>query len=245
MCNYFRIDDGEWKPKCLFAATLLFFLLVLSSGSIAGASEAHSLLQFKNDRVTGVLRQISLREVLEQFHNEFAIEYIVPGEELDKHLSADLFEESVPEALSKILASWDYALQVDHQERVQQIFVVAKMEPLAIKKDTVKTPGSKKDTFPGKLIGNESIIKTSKKTQTPLPEVEVEENSERDAVGFPMFLRPSEALRPMVIQPPQGGPMIIQPSSHSMEVIPASGFLPMEILPVSEDARMEFFEEHN
>jgi hypothetical protein len=49
----------------------------------------------------------------------------------------------------------------------------------------------------------------------------------------------------MVIQPPQGDPMPIQPSSDIMQVIPGSGYPPMDILPVSEDARMEFIKENN
>jgi hypothetical protein len=61
----------------------------------------------------------------------------------------------------------------------------------------------------------------------------------------PMFVVPSEKLRPMFIQPPQGGAMYVQPSSDVMQVIPASGYPPMDVLPVSEDAGKGFFEGRN
>jgi len=70
-------------------------------------------------------------------------------------------------------------------------------------------------------------------------------NPDRAAMPSPKFIEPSEKLRPMVIQPPQGDPMPIQPSSDIMQVIPASGYPPMDIIPASEDAQMEFIEGHN
>jgi hypothetical protein len=239
MNNYPSAKPGQEKIQRLVAGILLLSWLVLGTEGIGVASETHSLLQIQGDRITGVLTQVPLRMVLEQLQEKLAIEYVVPGEELDRPVSANLVAETASKALSKILASWDYALQVDQQGRVQQVFVAAKMGTIEIEKNAVKTSESKMADFPRKMTRSEPILRTPK-TQVLLPGTEMTSNSEGDAMVSPMFIVPSEELRPMVIQPPQGGPMRIQPSSDFMQVIPASGYPPMDILPVSEDAQREF-----
>ena len=240
MNNYTSAKRGQKKSKQLVAGILLLSWLVLGSAGIGVASETPSLLQFQGDRITGVLNHVSLRTVLEQFREKLAIEYVVPREELDKPVSANLGGEPVTKALSKILASWDYALQVDHQGRVHQIFVVTKNGTIKNEKNPVKTSESKVAALPKNMTRSEPILLTSK-TRVLLPEVEMTSNPERDA----MASLSSEKLPPMVIQPSQTGPMSIQTSSTFMQVIPASGYPPMEILPVSEEARREFMELHN
>jgi len=241
MSNYPSANSGQEKIKRLFAGILLLSWLVLGNGGIGVASETHSQLHFQGDRITGVLRQVPLRTVLEQLQEKLAIEYVVPGEELDKPVSANLAGGPVIKALSKILASWNYALQVDQQGRVQQIFVVAKMGPIEIEKNAVKTSEYKMAAFPKKMTRSEPILKTPKTAILPSG-TEMTSNPERDATVSPMFIGPSEKLRPMVIQSPQEGAMYVQPSSDVMHVIPASGYPPMDILPASEDAQMGFFE---
>ena len=244
MSNYPSANSSQEKIKRLFAGILLLSWLVLGNGGFGVASETHSLLQIQGDRITGVLSQVPLRTVLEQLQEKLAIEYVVPGEELDKPVSANLAGEPVSKALSKILAPWDYALQVDQHGRVHQIFVVAKMGTIEIEKNTVKTSESKMATFPRKMTRSEPILMTPK-TGTLSSGTEMTSNPERDAMVSPMFVVPSEKLRPMFIQPPQGGAMYVQPSSDVMQVIPASGYPPMDILPVSEDAGKGFFEGRN
>jgi hypothetical protein len=244
MSNYPSANSGQEKIKRLFGGILLLSWLVLGNQSLGVASETHSQLQIQGDRITGVLSQVPLRTVLEQLKEKLAIEYVVPGEELDKLVSANLAGEPVSKALSKILASWDYALQVDQQGRVHQIFVVDKMGAIEIEKNAVRTTESKMADPPRKMTRSEPTPRTPK-TQVLLPGTEMASNPERDAMVSPMFIEPSEKFRPMVIQPPQGDPMPIQPSSDVMQVIPAWGYPPMDILPVSEDARMEFIKENN
>jgi hypothetical protein len=241
MGNYPSAKPGQKKIKRLVAGILLLSWLVLGNGALGVASEAHSQLQFQGDRITGVLSQVPLRTVLEELQEKLAIEYVVPGEELDKPVSANLAGEPVVKALSRILASWDYALQVDQQGRVRQIFVAAKMGSIEIEKRAVKTSESKIAAFPKNTTRSEPILRTPKR-QVLLPGTEMTSNPERDAMVSPMFIEPSEKLRPMVIQSPQGGAMYVQPSSDVMQVIPASGYPPMDILPASEDAQMGFFE---
>jgi len=243
MSNYPSAKPSQEKIQRLVAGILLFSWLVLGNGGIGVASETHSLLQIQGDRITGVLSQVPLRTVLEQLQQKLAIEYVVPEEELDKPVSANLADEPVGKALSKILASWDYALQVNQQGRVHQIFVVAKMGLIDIEKNAVKTAESKMADFPRKMTRSEPILKTPK-TRTLLAETAMTSNPEGVAMGSPMFMGSSENLRPMVLQPPQGGSMRIQPSSNFMPMIPASGYPPMEIHPVSEDAQRAFKEGH-
>jgi hypothetical protein len=244
MNNYTTAKPGQKKIKRLVVGILMLSWLVLGNGGLGLASETQSLLQIQGDRITGVLNQVPLRTVLERLQEKLAIEYVVPGEELDKPVSANLGGEPVTKALSKILASWDYALQIDQQGRVHKIFVVDKMGPIEIEKNAVKTFNSKTADFPRMRTRSESILKTPK-TQVLLSGTEMTSNPEEDAMVSPMFIDSSEMLPPMVIQPPQGGPMSIQPSSNFMQVIPASGYPPMEIHPVSEEAQRDFMEGHN
>jgi hypothetical protein len=244
MSNYHRVNPAQEKIQRVFAGILLLSWLILGIGGVGVASETHSLLQIHGDRITGALNQVPLRTVLEQLQEKLAIEYVVPGEELDKPVSANLGGEPVSKALSKILASWDYALQVDQQGRVHQIFVVSKNGTIENEKNPVKTSESKMAAFPRKMTRSESILRTPK-AQVPLPGTEMASNPEGDAMVSPMFIGSSEKLRPTVMQPTQGGPMSIQPSSSFMQVIPASGYPPMEIHPVSAEAQRDFLEGHN
>jgi hypothetical protein len=228
------------KIRRLVAGILLLSWLVLGNGGLGLASTAHSPLEIQGDRITGVLMQVPLRTVLARIQEKLAIEYVVPEEELDRLVSANLTGEPVIKSLSKILASWDYALQVDHLGRVHQIFVVAKAKTIEIEKNDVKTvenePVSEAFTSRALLSGTEM---TSNPESVNVP------NSEWDVMASPMGFVPSEESPPMVIQPPQGRSMNIQPPSNLMEVIPASGTSLMDISPVSEDEQMEFIESHN
>jgi len=252
MSNYFSASSGQENTKRTVAGILLFIMLVLGHGGIGMASETHSLLHIQRDRITGVLTQVPLRMVLGQLQEKLAIDSVVPEEELDKLVSANLAGEPVIKALSKILAPWDYALQVGLEGRVHQIFVVAKAEPSEIKGNEVKASEYNPAIFTGKMEGREPVPEAS--TAHPfLPGTERAANleavhvpnPERDAIVSPMGIVPSEDLPQMVIHSPKGRSMKIQPSTDSMQVIPASGYPPMEILPASEDVRMEFIEGHN
>jgi len=246
MSNYPSASSGQEKILRLVAGMLLLSWLVLGNGGLGEASETQSLLQIQRDRITGVLTQVPLGKVLEQLQEKLAIEYVVPGEELDKPVSANLTGESVIKTLSKILVSWDYAFQVDQQGKVNKIFVVDKMRPIEIEENAVKISEPKMAAFPENenMTRSEPILRMPK-SQILLPGTKMTSNPERDAMPSPMFIEPLEELRPMGIQPSQDGPMGIQPSSNFMPVIPASGYPPMDILPVSEDAQREFLEGHN
>ena len=243
MGNYPRANPKQEKIQLLVAVISLCSCLVLGNGGYGVASEPPPLLQIQGERITGVLNQVPLRTVLAQLQQKLSIEYVVPRGELDKPVSANLTGDPVVKALSKILASWDYALQQDHQGKVHQIFVVAKIGLIEAEKNTVKAFESKMATLPRKMPRSESVLSLPK-TQALLPEAELTSGSEKDPTVSPMVIEPDN-IPPMVIQPSQSGPMPIQPSSNFMQVIPASGYSKMDILPVSEEAGREFLEGQN
>jgi len=244
MSNYTSAKTGREKLQWIVSGMLLCSWLVLGNGGVGVASTKYPMLQIHGNRITGVLRQVPLRTVLARLREKLAIEYVVSNEELDKPVSANFAGELVTNALSKILASWDYALQVDQQGRVQQIFVVTKIGSTEIKKSSGKTSESIMAALPGKMMRSEPIHRTHK-TQVFLPGTENASKSEAGITISPMFSGSSQNSYPMNIPSPQGSVMGIQPTSKFMQVIPASAYPPMDILPVSGDVQMEFIKGYN
>ena len=232
------------KFQRFLTGIFLLICLVAGNGGYGIASETHSHVQIQGDRITGVLIQVPLRRVLDQLHEKLAVEYDVPEKELDKLVSVNLVGETVSNALTKVLSSWDYALRVDQKGRVHQIFVAAKIGPFETRKNAEKTSESQMAIFPRKMMESEPIYKTSN-PNILLSRAEIPSQPEKDAISTLNFLGTSEKIRPMVIQSSPRTPMSIQSSSNFMQVIPASGYPPMDILPVSEDALREFIEAHN
>ena len=252
MRNDHSANPGQKKIQGLVAGILLLSWLILGNGGVGVASETPFRLQVQGDRITGVLSQVPLRTVLEKLQQKLAIEYVVPEEELDRLVSANFTGEPVIKALSKILTPWDYALQVDQEGRVHQIFVVAKAEPIEIEDNEVKVTESTIVAFSREMAKSEMATETSKARDflpnaemTLNPEAVIVSDPERGLMASPMSIVPSEELPQMVIHSYQGEEMNIQSSTDSMQVIPASGYTPMDILPASEDVRMEFLEGHN
>lgn len=114
-------------PKVLLVVIFLVSLCVVGNVAFGLASNGKGPLQIQQGRVTGTVTQIPLHIILEQLHEQLGIEYTAPKEELEKHVSVELQQESLEQALAKILASWDYALKIDPAGKVQQIFVVRKI----------------------------------------------------------------------------------------------------------------------
>jgi len=83
-------------------------------------------LTIEQTRVSGTVSQVPLRVLLDQLQEQLGIIYTATPEELAKPVSVVLHQMSVPQALEKMLATWDYALQRDHMGRIRQLFVVKK-----------------------------------------------------------------------------------------------------------------------
>ena len=116
------------KTNALLVVGVFFVSLSLVGNDGVGlASRVNSPLQIHHESVTGSVMQSPLRSILDQFQEQLGIAYQAPKEELEERVSVDLQGESLPQALAKILAPWDYALTRDPAGRVQEIFVVRKI----------------------------------------------------------------------------------------------------------------------
>jgi len=90
------------------------------------AAQGSGPLTIEQARVSGTVSQVPLRVVLDQLQEQLGIAYTAAPEDLAKPVSVVLHQVSVPQALEKLLATWDYALQRDHTGRIRQLFVVKK-----------------------------------------------------------------------------------------------------------------------
>lgn len=116
------------KTNALLVGGVFFVSLSLAGhGGIGLASMVIGSLQIQHESVTGSVMQLPLRIILDQFQEQLGIAYQAPKEELEQRVSVALHGESLPQALAKILAPWDYALTIDPAGRVQEIFVVRKI----------------------------------------------------------------------------------------------------------------------
>lgn len=110
----------------LVVGMFLVGLSLVGHGGLGMASTVIEPLQIHQERVTGTVRQWSLRLLLDQFQEQLGIKYQASNEVLEERVSVDLEGESLPQALDKILAQWDYAITVDPTGKVQEIFIVEK-----------------------------------------------------------------------------------------------------------------------
>ncbi len=237
MSNYPSVQVGKGNRTRVIGGLLFLSCMLLANGSLVFASETRSQLKITGDSIAGVLIKVPLHVVLEELREKLVIEFDVPQEERDKLISANLTGESVKKSLSKILSPWDYAFQVNGQGRVQQVFVVSKIFPT----ENLNTPVKIGEPQMAVLANRE--IQLSRKTPNSSGSISSPEfyySPERIMETLSNFGEISESGVPMPIQETQGNPGNIQPSSSFMQVIPASGFPPMEILPVGEEMQREF-----
>ena len=111
----------------LLMGMFLVGLSIVGNDGVGLASTVNGPLQIHQESVTGRVLQLPLRSILDQFQEQLGIAYQAPEEELEERVSFDLQGESLPQALAKILAPWDYALSIDPAGRLREIFVVRKI----------------------------------------------------------------------------------------------------------------------
>jgi len=134
------------KPKIsLVLGMFLVSLFLVGHEGFGLASTVIGPLQIHQESVTGSVSQWPLGLILDQFQKQLGIEYKAPKEELEQPVSVDLHGESLPQALAKILAQWDYALKIDPAGNVQEIFVVKKNPAEWPGEKTLKTKDSQSD----------------------------------------------------------------------------------------------------
>ena len=224
------------KTNALLVVGVFFVSLSLvGNDGVGWASRVNGPLQIHQESVTGRVLQLPLRRILDQFQEQLGIAYQAPKEELEERVSIDLQGESLPQALAKILAPWDYALTRDPAGRVQEIFVVRKIptgepEEKAIKKENDRSvaPHSSRSKKRGRAFMGESQGARMD-----------ERHGESPTVG----------TSDPVIQPgpPQQDERELWEAMDEagMGIIPPAGYPEMEVTQVSEEAQKAFLQSLN
>jgi hypothetical protein len=205
------------------------------NGGFGLATTVSEPLQIHHESVTGSVVQVPLRLIFDQFQEQLGIVYKAPKEELDKHVSVNLHGESVPQALAKILAQWDYALTRDPAGRVQEIFVVRKIplrgpEEQAIKAEDDRSVGPHSSSWG----------KRGRKVMGDSQRAEMDER-QADSLTF--------GTSPPVLQ---SGSSQLDEWEHrdamdtaGMEMIPHTGYPEMEVTQISEEDKQEILQSFN
>lgn len=214
----------------LLAGVIFLILSLVGQGGSGWASNAQEPLKIQQGRVTGTVLQLPLQIILEQLQSELGLTYKASEGELEKLVSVDLKEEPLEQALAKILATWDYALQMDRAGKILQVFVVGKIQAGGLEGKTMVTE---------KRRQNSSIYAGGdQSTDKPLREQHNALKKERS-----IKTSPYGTLLPVI---PQASPQqeAKDPqdslSEADMEIIPSTGYPEMEVKRPSEEDQRRF-----
>jgi len=206
----------------LVVGIFLVSLFLAGTSGVGLPSTVIEPLQIHHESVTGSVSQLPLRRILDQFQEQLGVEYKAPKEELEQRVSVDLHGESLPQALAKILAQWDYALTIDSAGRVQEIFVVRKIPTGDPGKKTIKPEYDRSD------FSNRG----SKRGRT-FEEPQVAVMDERNGAS------PTFGISHPVIQPGPShqdeGKLQDAMAAAGMGIIPPAGYPEMEVTKVSDE----------
>ncbi len=219
------------------AGILLASLLLVGQGGFGWASTEASPLQISQDGVSGIVTQLPLQRLLDQFQTQLGIDYQAAQEELDKLVSVDLQQESVQGALEKILASWDYAFKMDSAGHIQHIFVLKKIPGGGAEEQAIKAEYDR-----GASSHKSRRAKQRRAFVEDEPQVALQ-----DAMSLPT---------PLAFEPTSPGirhmPPIIDTreprvaiEEAGMEYIPPTSYPDMEVMPVSEADRQAMLQAVN
>ena len=219
----------------LLMGVFLVSLSLVGNDGVGLASRVNGPLQIHQESVTGRVWQLPLRSILDQFQEQLGIAYQAPKEELEERVSVDLQGESLPQALAKILAPWDYALTRDPAGRVQEIFVVRKIPTGEPEEKAIKTENDR-SAAPHSSRSNKRGRAFMGKSQGARMD---ERHGESPAVGT------SDPL----IQPgsPQQDERELWEAMNDagMGRIPPAGYPEMEVNQVSDEAQKAFLQSLN
>jgi hypothetical protein len=224
------------KTNVLLVVGVFFVSLsFVGHGGFGLASMVNGPLQIHQESVTGRVLQLPLRSILDQFQEQLGIAYQAPKEELEERVSIDLQGESLPQALAKILAPWDYALTIDPAGRVQEIFVVRKI-PTGVPEEKAITTENDRSVAPHSSRSNKSGRAFRGESQGARMD---ERHGESSTVGT------SDPL----IQPgpPQQDERELWEAMDEagMGRIPPAGYPEMEVTQVSDEAQKAFLQSLN
>lgn len=210
-------------------------LYLVGNDGVGLASRVNGPLQIHQESVTGSVIQFPLRMILDQLQTQLGVAYQAPKEELEQRVSVDLHGESLPQALAKILAAWDYALKIDPAGRVQEIFVVRKIHTGGPEEKAIKADDDRS------VVSNSSRwSKRDRKIMGGLQEAEMDERH----VESPSFGTSHPVIQP---EPPQFDEWELRDAMDAagMEMIPPTGDSGMEVTQVSEEAQQAILQSFN
>jgi len=255
---------GQAQRRLMRMCSLLILIVcggVLLSVSMPGltgwalASDPLVGLHFDSGRLTGQLTQVTLRAVLGQLHDKLGIDFVAPDAELGKVISVTLQKEPLSKALSKILASWDYAVTLDASRNIKTIYVTAKVSPETSIADTMAKMGrpesheqkvSELQKYRGSDHGSGMRHEDQLNKKASMHERSTKKRVGKSGkdfvqVALPMEIRPPASGTSMPILPANPKGMRVTPvgSAHAMEIIPPTAYPPMNILPVPEYMKQE------
>jgi len=210
----------------------LVSLFLVGHGGFGLASMVIGPLQVHHESVTGSVIQLPLRILLDQFQEQLGIAYQAPKEELEQRVSVVLHGESLPQALAKILAPWDYALTIDPAGRVQEIFVVRKIPIGEPEEKAIKTENDR-SVAPHSSRPN----KRDRKFMGEPHGARMDERHEES----PAFETSDPVIQP---GPPQQDEREFWEAMNEsgMGIIPVAGYPEMEVHQVSEEAQKAFLQ---
>ena len=222
------------KPNAPLIVGLFFVgLCLVGHGGVGLASMVIGPLKIHHESVTGSVSELPLRLILDQFQVQLGIAYQAPKEELEQRVSVDLHRESLPQALAKILAQWDYALTINPAGRVKEIFVVRKIPAGEPEKRTIKREYDRSD------FSN----RWSKRSRTFMGEPQGAAMDERHVESPPFGTSPSV----LQIGPSHQDERGIWDAMNvaGMGRIPPDGYPKMEVTQVSDETQKAFLQSLN
>lgn len=256
MTNLIQRKLGSGRHFFMVCGGVLLGISVCGLPGWALAFDRQIPLHVDSGRVTGQLRQVSLRTVLGQLHKELGLNYVAPDAELEKVISVRLQKEPLHRALSKILVQWDYAFTLNAAGNITTLHVMARGAPevsLSDKKAKGWGPessGQKTRAIPKYGLADHGLdMERENQMNRNMSRSERQSHGKRSSSGqvfpirnVPMEIRPPAPGASMSIFPASSRDMPITPGGNSgrvMNIIPPTAYPPMNIQPVPKHMQQE------
>ena len=248
-----KLESG--RPFFMVCGGILLGISLCGLPDWALASDRQIRLHVDSGRLTGQFNQVTLRTVLGQLHDQLGLEYVAPEAELEKVISVRFQKESLPRALSKILAQWDYAFTLNAVGNITTLHVMAKVSPEVSLADKMakgrgsespeqKASGPQKYGLADHGSDMEREDQINKKVLRSDRQMKGKGGSSRKVFAtrdVPMEIRPPAPGTSMPILPASSKDMLITPgdSARAMVIIPPTAYPPMNIQPVPKYMQQE------
>jgi len=215
-------------------------LSVVAGGSmnVAQATETQHLFHIHHQTLTGTLDHIPLKAVLQDLKEQLGLEYSGPKKEMQTLVSGQFQSESLPTALSKILAAWDYALIFDQTGNPVKIFLATKLTDETIQAREQPQPQHVRQERSRPSTSHESNSSTFPRSSADHDNHQQKIKASSMPVGPPvtlphMMLQPLARKEMVITSAASSAKMPIFPPGKVMEIIPSTSLAEMPIIPAS------------